>query len=94
MKAFIDRNFFLYNHNRKCKAKSVGVIIVAESEGIEDTLHTLKRFIVEPIKVKADSILTACGFAGRMGEVKNNQPLVEEAQKLGRQMVENLKGKG
>ena len=90
MKAFIDRNYFLYTHDRKAKAKAVGIILVAEAEGIEDTLHTLKRFIGESFDIDENKIFTVCGFAGRLGEAKNNMSLVEEARNLGRQIVESL----
>jgi len=91
MKAFIDRNYFLYKHERKSQARAVGVIVVAEVEGTEDTLHTLKQFIDESFDVEEDRIFIACGYAGRPGEAKNNIPLVEEARKLGRQMAQSLK---
>jgi len=94
MKTFIDRNYFLYKHNQKYKARAVGVIVVAGSEGIEDTLHTLKQFIDEPFDVEEDKIFIAYGYADRLGEAKNNRPLVEKARKLGRQMVESLKMEG
>ena len=91
MKAFIDRNYFLYKHGRKSQARSVGIIVVAEAEGIEDTLQTLKQFIDESFDVEVNRILIACGYAGKAGEAKNNIPLVEEARKLGRQMAQSLK---
>jgi multimeric flavodoxin WrbA len=91
MKAFIDRNYFLYMHGRKSGARVVGVIVVAESLGIEDTLHTLRQFIDETFEVDENKIFTVCGYAGGSGEVKSNFPLVEEARKLGRQMVVSLK---
>jgi len=90
MKAFIDRNYFLYKHDQKYKARVAGIIIVAEKEGIEDTLHTLKQLIDE-FSIEENRIFITCGYANRIGEVKNNLPLVEEARKLGRQMVESLK---
>ncbi|GAI04895.1 unnamed protein product [marine sediment metagenome] len=91
MKAFIDRNYFLYKHDRKSRARAVGIIVVAEVEGIEDTLYTLKLFINESFDVGEDRIFIACGYANKPGEAKDNLPLVEEARKLGRQMVETLK---
>jgi len=94
MKTFIDRNYFLYKHGIKSRARAVGVIVVAGSEGIEDTLHTLKQFIDEPFDVEEDKIFIAYGYADRLGEAKNNRPLVEKARKLGRQMVESLKMEG
>ena len=91
MKAFIDRNYFLYKHDQKSQARAVGIIVVAEMEGIEDTLHTLKQFVDWVFDVGENRIFIACGYALRPGEVKNNLPLVEEARKLGRQMVASLK---
>lgn len=90
IKAFIDRNYFLYKHGQKSQARVVGIIIVAEVEGIEDTLHTLKLFVDESFDVPEERILTACGYAHKPGEVKENLSLVEEARKLGRQMTESL----
>ena len=69
----------------------VGIIIVAEVEGIEDTLHTLRQFVDESFNVREDKKLIFRGYASRIGDAKNNLPLVEEARKLGRQMVESLK---
>ena len=90
MKAFIDRNYFLYKHDQKYKARAAGIIIVAEQIGIEDTLHTLKQFADE-LNVKRDRMFIVSGYANEPGDAKKNFPLVEEAQKLGRQMAEILK---
>ena len=90
MKAFIDRNYFFYKHDQKYKAGAAGIIIVAEQEGIEDTLHTLKQFADE-LNVKRDRMFIVSGYANKPGDAKKNFPLVEEAQKLGRQMAEILK---
>ena len=94
MKAFIDRNYFLYKHGIKSRARAVGIIVVADCEGIEDTLHTLRQFVNESFKVEKDKIFVISGYANLLGEVKNNLPLVEKARKLGRQMVESLKMEG
>jgi len=90
MKTFIDRNYFLYKHDQKYKARVVGIIIVAGAEGIEDTLHTLKQFTDE-FGVGENRIFITCGYASKSGDAKNNLPLVEEARMLGKQMVESLK---
>ena len=89
MKAFIDRNYFFYKHDLKYRARAVGIIIVAEQIGIEDTLHTLRQFTDE-LSVRDNRIFAVCGYATRLGDVENNLPLVEEARKLGRQMAESL----
>jgi multimeric flavodoxin WrbA len=91
MKAFIDRNYFLYKHNLKSRARAVGLIVAAGGEGIEDTLHTLRQFIGWSFAVAEDMIFTTCGCANKLGDTKNNLPLVEEARKLGKQMVVSLK---
>jgi multimeric flavodoxin WrbA len=93
LKAFIDRNYFLYTHNRKSQARSVGIIVVADSIGIEDTVHTMKRYINDIFEVSEDRVLELNGYAFRLGEAKNNPHLVEQARELGRQMVESLTGK-
>ena len=90
MKAFIDRNYFLYKHARKYKARAVGIIIVAEQMGIEDTLHTLRQFTDE-FDAEEDRIFIVSGYANRLGDAENNLPLVEAARKLGRQMAAILK---
>jgi multimeric flavodoxin WrbA len=89
MKAFIDRNYFIYKHNLEYKTRAVGIIVVGEQIGIEDTLHTLRQFADE-FGVADSRIFTVCGYATRVGDVENNLTLVEEAGKLGRQMAESL----
>jgi len=91
MKAFIDRNYFLYKHDQKYKARAVGIIIVAEQMGIEDTLYTLRQFVDWSFDVKEDRIFSVGGYANKLGDAKNNLPLVEASRKLGRQMVEILR---
>ena len=93
MKAFIDRNYFIYKHEQSYKIRAVGIIIVAEQEGIEDTLHTLKQFSDE-FAVNEDKVFVASGYANKLGEAKSNLPLVEQARKLGRQIAESLKPEG
>ncbi len=92
MKVFIDRNYFLYKKDRRSQARAVGIIVVAEMEGINDTLYTLKQFVDWSFDVDENRRFIVCGYAGRLGEARNNLPLVEEARKLGRQMVESLRG--
>ena len=87
MKAFIDRNYFPYQHGFKYKAKAVGIIVVAEMEGIEDTLHTLNQFVDFSFSIKKGRKFIVSGYAHKLGEVRNNSALVEKARQLGRQMV-------
>ncbi len=90
MKAFIDRNYFIYKHDQKYKARAVGIIIVAEQEGIKDTLHTLKQFTGD-LDVGEDRIFIASGYANRIGDAEKNPQLVADARELGRRMAESLK---
>jgi multimeric flavodoxin WrbA len=89
LKAFIDRNYFLYMHDKKPQAKVVGLIVIAESSGIEDTLHALNQFLDETFAKK--KVFTVSGYAGRCGDVMNNAKLVQDAKDLGRQIVEALR---
>ena len=91
MKAIIDRNHFPYKHDLKYKAKAVGTIVVATTEGIDDTLHTLNQFIDWWFDIKADRRLIVSGYADKVGDAKNNLTLVEEAKQLGSHMVESIK---
>jgi len=90
MKAFMDRNYFPYKHNCKYKARAVGIIVVAEMEGIEDTLHTLDQFTDWWFDIKKDRKFTVSGYADKLGKVKDNLTLIEEAKQLGRQIVASL----
>jgi len=90
MKAFIDRNYFLYKHDRKSGARAVGIIVVAEQEGIEDTLHTMKQFAAESFDIGEERQFIVTGYASRLGDAGKNLPLVEASRTLGRQMAECL----
>jgi len=90
MKAFIDRNYFLYKHDQKYESRAIGIIVVAEQIGIEDTLHTLKQF-TDDFDVNENGIFIITGYAHKIGDVRKNLRLVEEARKLGRQMAQLLK---
>lgn len=91
MKTFIDRNYFLYKKERRSKARAVGIIVVAEMEGIEDTLYTLNQFVDWSFHVGEAKRFTVSGYALNPGDARRNSSLVEEARNLGRQMVKNLK---
>ena len=92
MKAFMDRSYFPYKHNHKCKGRAVGIIVVAEMEAIEDTLHTLNQFIDWWFDIKEDRKFVVSGYTSKLGDAKKNLTLVEQAKELGVKMAENLKG--
>lgn len=91
MKAFIDRNYFIYQKDQKPRAKVVGLIVVGEQVGIEDTLHTLNQFVDWSFNIKKNGKFIVSGYANRPGEITDNLPVVEEAREIGRQMVASLK---
>jgi multimeric flavodoxin WrbA len=91
MKAFMDRSYFPYKHDSKCKARAVGIVVVAEMEAIEDTLHTLNQFVDWWFDIKEDKKLVVSGYASTLGDAKKNITLVERAKELGFKMVESLK---
>jgi len=90
MKAFIDRNYFLYRHGITLKASCAGLIVTAGSVGADQTVRALKRFVKASSDIADDKILTVTGLAHRLGEVKNNSTLVEAARDLGERMVKIL----
>jgi len=89
MKAFIDRNYFIYKHEQEYLARAVGLIVVAEQIGIDDTLHTLRQFADE-FSLAGDRVFVASGYATKLGDIKSNPSLVEAAADVGRQMAESL----
>lgn len=90
MKAFIDRNYFLYRHGITLKALCAGLIVVAGSVGTDQTVRALRRFVKASTDIADDKILTVSGRAHQLGEAKNNLTLVEEARDLGERMVKTL----
>ncbi|MEE8413491.1 MAG: flavodoxin family protein [Dehalococcoidales bacterium] len=90
MKAFLDRNYWIYKHNQEYQARTVGIVVVAEQMGIEDTLYSLRQF-TEDFNVSDDGIFTATGYAHEIGDAAKNSTLIEEARQLGRQMAQYLK---
>lgn len=88
MKTLIDRCHFFYSHGRKPKARSLGLVVVAGEYGIKETLHALHRFNEVTFGVREERIFSVSGIALESGEVRTNLSLVDEARKLGQEMVE------
>jgi multimeric flavodoxin WrbA len=93
MKTFIDRNYFLRQHGKKCQAKTVGIIVVAGSIGVEDTVQTLNRYVNSSSfnNIAEDKRFIVAGCASGPGDVRSNQQLIREARDMGRQLVVSLK---
>ncbi|MFC1866150.1 flavodoxin family protein [Chloroflexota bacterium] len=91
MKTFMDRNYFPYKHDIKYKAKAIGIIVIATTEGIGDTFHTLNQFVDWRFDIKTGRRLIVSGYADKISDAKENLTLVQQAKELGIEMVESLK---
>ena len=89
MKAFLDRNYWLYKHGQEYQARTIGIIVVAEQIGIEDTLYSLRQF-TEDFDTSDEGIFMATGYAHEIGDAAENLSLVLEARQLGKQMGQYL----
>lgn len=90
MKAFVDRNYFLYRHNISPRMVCAGLIVIGGSAGLEHTVRALRRFVKLSADIPDDRIVILSGCASKPGEVKNNAALVKEARSLGSRMAEIL----
>ena len=86
MKAFIDRNFFVFTHEGKKKAKCAGLIAIGGGGGADETINTLKAFIHLPEK---DTFILK-GYTSD-ADVKDKPELVKQAQEMGKKMAARLK---
>jgi len=92
MKAFIDRNYFIYNKYPRVKAKAVGYIVVAHSSGMEETVQALHNFVDWSLRVPRNKRLVMKAYAGVIGDAESKPQLEQDARKLGRQLMAGLKG--
>ena len=90
MKAFIDRNYFLARHGVRLSARCVGLVVVAGGGGIDQTVRALRRYIKLATEMPDEKIFIVTGYASQPGDVEGNPSLLEEARKMGTQMVEIL----
>jgi multimeric flavodoxin WrbA len=90
MKAFIDRNYFLYRHDISPRMVCAGLIVIGGSAGLEHTVRALRRFIKLSTNLPDDRIVILSGCASKLGEVRKDDALIEEAKRLGNRMAEIL----
>jgi multimeric flavodoxin WrbA len=88
MKAFIDRNYFTFTHEGKIKARYAGLIAIGGSEGADETIATLKRFIELP----AENYFVVAGYHGE-AKAQDKPALVKKAQEMGKKLAAKMKGK-
>ena len=90
MKTFIDRNYFLYTHDIPLKARSAGYIVVAGGSAIDITLRSLRRCFRIQGNNPEERTLTLTAYASRLGDIKSQPDVMEEARNLGKRMAEIL----
>ncbi|MDD5127594.1 MAG: flavodoxin family protein [Dehalococcoidales bacterium] len=87
MKAFVDRNYFLYTHDIPLKATCAGLIVIGGSEGMDQTVRALRRFLKLSVDTPEQRLVTLTGCANGMGEVQKDAALVEQARQMGRRLA-------
>ncbi len=90
MKAFVDRNYFLYTHDISPRMLCAGLIVIGAGAGLEHTVRALRRFLKLSADIPDDRIMVLKGYADRPGEIKNKKSIVDEARKLGGRLTEIL----
>jgi len=90
MKVFIDRNCFNNYHEIWLNARSVGLIAVAESTGLDDTIDGLRRFVALSSDKKVKP-LAVTGLAYREGDAENNAALVSAVRDMAASMAAALR---
>jgi len=90
MKTFIDRNWFLRQHGKKCNARAVGMIVVGGGSAIEETVNTLKRYVSSSSfkSIPADRRFVVSGYTNEPGDAANDHDLTSRARAMGRKLVE------
>lgn len=91
MKVFIDRNRHYHRQKRMIKARSAGVITLANGSGMESARDILKRFLKSVSDVPQDRILTVIGTVKPPLVARANPELIEQAREMGRLMARELK---
>jgi len=90
MKVFIDRNCFNNYHEIWLSARSVGLIAVAESTGLDDTIDSLRRFVALSSDKKVKP-LSVTGLAYREGDAEKNAALVSAVREMATAMAAALR---
>ena len=89
MKVFIDRNCFNNYHEVWLRARSVGLIAVAESTGLDETIDSLRRFVALSSDKKVKP-LSVTGLAYREGDAAGNGALVAAVRDMAQAMAAAL----
>jgi len=89
MKVFIDRNCFNNYHEVWLQARSVGLIAVAESTGVDEAVDSLRRFVALSSDKKVKP-LSVTGLAYRAGDAVGNGPLIAAVRDMAHTMAAEL----
>ena len=88
MKAFVDRNNFLYKHHQNIKARCAALISVSAWDGTEEVIRTLAQFI--KFSNQGTRIFSITGHADKPGAIKHQSETVRKTREIGNQMAEVL----
>jgi multimeric flavodoxin WrbA len=86
MKIFIDRNYFLYTHNTKLKARCAGLIAIGGGGGADLAIGELKKLV----SFTETPTLVVSGYAGPPGAVKEKKDIINLVRNIGIRMAETL----
>ena len=93
MKAFIDRNYFTYNHEAQLRPKVIGLLVVTAETGLEEAFGALRRYVA----LSSDGtipVVAQGGFAETLGAAAGDDELLARARHLGAEMAAVLFGTG
>jgi len=90
MKVFIDRNCFNNYHEVWLAARSIGLIAVAESTGLDDAIDSLRRFVALSSDKKVKP-LAVTGLAYREGDAARNATLIAAVREMAAAMAAALR---
>jgi multimeric flavodoxin WrbA len=89
MKVFMDRCCHNYNGRIRLAASAIGLLCVAESTGLDDTIDCLRRF-VRAQSPEAIPEFSLTGYAAKLGDAVNAQELMNGTKRLGRELADVL----
>jgi multimeric flavodoxin WrbA len=90
MKAFVDRNNFLYKHNQKIQARCAALISVSAWDGTDEVIGTLTQFI--KFSNQSTRIFSTTGHADEIGAIKYQSETIRKTREMGKQLAEVLNG--
>ncbi len=93
MKMFIDRFRHPYRRQVKSSASQAGVISIAARNGANTVAVMLKDFLARATNLAPSDMLSVHGCARNVGDAITDAELLEQARKLGRDMVQGLRNR-